>query len=175
MALNQGLEPFRFERIRSALRPSLALICFWALWLVFFTTMPIPPRLSLHGTAFVLLIGCYWWTVSQGVLYLLVMSFIFASLSLTPSGFFWVSIFLVFLICKLGLSRFRLSTRYQILLAVFFIALLIELTQIFLMNRMIGLHVFSWKLLWSILYSSSIQALVGVIGARPLIVMLGAK
>jgi hypothetical protein len=175
MALSSGLEPFRFERLRSTIRASLFLILGWTMWLVFFTTIPLPARIALHGTAFVILIGSFWWTLTEGAFYLLFVSLIFSSLSLTPSGFFWAAIFIVFSICRFSLTRFTLTTRLQICLVTFVISLLIEVTQIFLMNRIMGLQIFSFRLISAVFYSAILQAVMAILFTRPILALIGSK
>jgi hypothetical protein len=169
------LEPFRFERVRSSLKPSLLLILAWGIWLSLVSGLLLSNRLSIHGTGFVLLIGAFWWTLIEGAFYILLMSFIMSAFSLTPSGFFWVAAFFIFSLCRLGSYRFTLSTPIQILFVILLIAFALDLTQGILLNRILSERIFSFKLFGSLIYSSSLQAVLGWLFSRPILTLIEAK
>lgn len=177
MALNisNGLQPFQMEGQRSSVKASVFLVAVWMGWITFISTVNFPLRFSLHATSIVLLVGSFWWSIKEGAFYLLLMSLVFGFFSLTPSGFYWVSAFAIFLILRFISYRFTVSTSLQILFSVLLIAFVFDFSQAVLLGQVLSTKVISFRLITLIFYSSFFQALMAWIVSRPLLVLIEAK
>lgn len=170
-----ALEPYRFEGPSRTGRSSVVLILVWACFLVFLSSLRFPWGMRFHGIAFLLLIGGSWWALIEGALYLLIVAFIFGAFSLTPSGLFWLALFLPYLFLRLATYRFTLSSRAEVAGVVFVVSVGFELLQGWLIHEASSEPVLSHSLLGQILLVGLIQAVLGGILAKPLLGLMEAR
>ena len=170
-----SLEPLAQERQREVLKTTFIVIGIWTLWLLFISTLSYSHRLSLSAVAIVLLFGSFWWNLTEGAFFILLMSWIFHGFSLTPPGFYWISIFCVFAILKIASYRFSVRSPQELGIAVLIAALLCDFSQLFFLKQISPIYVFSFSTLGFIILSAFLQTGLALLLMRPLLSLLATK
>lgn len=133
------------------------------LWLFIFSSFELPFFISMTGIPVVLVFGAWLWSPVRAALFVLIFSWVYAKLSLVPSGSFWVAGFLSYLALKLARFRFLIRSLFQLSLTVFLTSLLFDGIQTFLFAAVHELTIVSWALILRILLSAVLHALLGAI------------
>lgn len=170
-----SLEELAAERPRAHLRLSIYVLVAWILWLSMICTIQLPSRLSLPCTAAVLIFGTFYWPVFEGLFILLLMGFLYRGFSLTPPGFYFVALAIIFLLMKFIMFRLSVRTIPQLLTAIFLGSIALDLIQWNLLRMVAEVPVGSWSTLGGILISGLLQVIVSLIFVRPLLSLVAHK
>ncbi|PIR22000.1 MAG: hypothetical protein COV44_10445 [Deltaproteobacteria bacterium CG11_big_fil_rev_8_21_14_0_20_45_16] len=160
---------------RSSVAKDLLIVLAWGLWVNLVAGLELPGWISVSGAGFLLMYGAYAWRFVSGAFYLMLASWIFGSLSLTLSGFYWLSLYLIFLILKLAQLRFMVRTKYQFAASVFLIVLTLNALQTFMLLQIYKGSHFYWALLGSVFASALVQAVIGLFAFEFLKRIVGLK
>ncbi len=164
------------ERQKRLWGMSFGMIALWTLWLLLISTLKLPWAVSVSGTSVVILVGGYWWSLRFGAFCLLLMSWIYAGVSLTPSGFYWLAMASIFVVIKILSLRLSIRGAFELALAVTLAAFFLELVQIILLERMIPtVSLLSWRI-WGVLFLSAfLHGAVALLFSKPLMILLEAR
>jgi len=170
-----ALEPLRTDRSRLHLQETFFVLSVWVLWLCFMSVLRFPLKLSFPGTAFVLFFGAVWWEFFEGLAMLLLMSFIYRGVSITPSGYYFVCLLIAFMVLRVVIQNFSVRSKFQFAFAIFLTVLGLDFLQIILLGRTTPIRVFHWSLVFFDFVSAFVQAALAFFAAKPMIALLGRR
>jgi hypothetical protein len=133
----------------------------WILWVIVMTSFRLPDWLNLTGVSWILIFGVSRWTWLQAAIFFLLIGWIFHSISLTPSGVFWLSGMIVFGFLKIAQLRLMIRNAFQFAGSVFLVSLFYFAVQLFFVLKIYPEHRFSWLLLSWAAASAGAQAILG--------------
>jgi len=163
------------ESSRLDWKRDLLVLAAWFIWLMAVTTLGLPYWLSLPGTIFVLFYAAWAWDFLTAAGMLLVVAWIFASISLTLSGFYWLCLYVSYLVLRLAQVRVMLKNAWQFAAAIFFMALFLEFLQMGILSQVYEELEPGVSLYLSVLGSVFIQSLGALVFYEPLKWVAGVR
>lgn len=106
------------ESSRSHLTRDFVVLGLWALWVSAISALELPKSLSVSGVSFLLLYGAWTWRFERAALFLLLAAAIYGSVSLMPSGLYWLSLFAVYALLRIARYRFLIESLGQFVAAI---------------------------------------------------------
>lgn len=160
---------------RVSWKRDLVVLLAWAFWLFFFSSLEAPSWLRVSGTAFVLVYGAWSWPFKRAAFILLIVAWVYSSISLTLSGMYWVALMIVYVILKAAQFRFLVRNAFQFAVAVFMSAMALELTQLIIIHQMYSTEFWVWTLMLGLALSSLAHSLIAFFFFGPMLKLVGVK
>jgi len=164
-----ALQSLKEERSKVKIKTSLLILLIWGIWLSFVSTLSLPTWISIPAAAVILIYGAQWWSVAEAAFYLLLASWIYSHFSLTTPGFYWLSLFAVYLVLRLVSLRVELDSIALLLSLIFLAALGVEFVQLILFQQIRGISLWSVKIISSVFFSAFLQTIFCAVISRYLI------
>jgi|GEM_PF-5039460 len=160
---------------RSAWKQEAVILALWALWLVLVSCLELPHLIYLPGTAFLLIYATWALGFLQAAVFLLFAAWIYASFSLTLSGIFWLSAFIIFLLLKIAQFRFMIRTPFQFFIALWATAFAMSFLQYWMLSEIYEGNSLNLNFLVILFSSAFCQALIGALLFKPLRILVGLR
>ncbi|TVQ78601.1 MAG: hypothetical protein EA369_06230 [Bradymonadales bacterium] len=158
------MEPLRgIEFAGSPWPRDLGVLAAWFLSLLIFSVFQTPNLVVWSGLPFLILYGAWAWPFLKAAVLFLVVAWIYSSVSLTPSGLLWLSLFVAYLVVYFAQFRIMIRNIWQFMAVVLCLSWGFELIQLFLVSQLYPGHNLNWQLWGSIGlvgFSHSVVALV---------------
>jgi hypothetical protein len=144
----------------------------WGIWLSIISTLSLPAWISVSFVAIILVFGAQWWTLAEAAFYLLIACWIYSHFTLVPPGFYWLAMYSIYLSLKAVTMRLEVDNVPLLLFLIFFAALFIEFSQIFLFRQIHDVSFWSFSIFSSVFLSGIIQTLFCALVAKYLLVLV---
>jgi len=157
-----SLKALKIESAGSDWKSTAIVISVWVVWLSFVRHLDLPPWMSLPMTVVVLLYGSVLWSILEGSLILLVLSWIHHSFSITPPGLYWLSVMIVFLGLRFATTQLSFKGPFYTLSLLILGSLVLDLSQLYFISRTTEYLGLSWFVFLQIFMSALIQGFLGL-------------
>lgn len=156
------------ELLRTSWKRDLVVVLVWLVWLLFMSAMQMPRFLSITALSFVLIYAAWAWSFGRASFWFLVVSLLFASISLIPSGLMWLSLTVVYLGLRIARHRFLLEHGPQLALAIFFTSLSLSLVQALILGFVNEHSIWSVRLGFELFSLAVVEGILASMLFRPI-------
>lgn len=131
-----------FDRI--SWRRDAVLVGLWLLWILFLTGIGGQDWFKVSGLPLLLIYSAWWWSFRRAAAFFLLMSWLYGSVSLMPSGLFWLSLFGVYSFMRIAQSWISVRQIGHLALLAALVSLVLECVQLVLLIQLYAQISFSW-------------------------------
>jgi hypothetical protein len=134
----------------------------WLLSLFVFSVFRTPHWLTWSGAAFLILYAAWSWPFLKAAFLLLLAAWLHSSLTLAPSGLYWLSLFILYIVVYVAQFRFMIRNAWQFLLVVALVTWAFEFLQLIIVSQLYPGHTVNWGLIFTLFLAGLTHALVAM-------------